>query len=45
MENAVETVSNHARVVAMHIQYQVDGGSIVDVVLEIGAFVVEAITD
>jgi len=45
IENAAETVSHHATEVAMHIQDQVDGESILDVVLEIGSFVVEAITD
>lgn len=45
MENASEAVSHHATEFAMTIQEQVDGESILDAVLEIGSFVVEAITD
>ena len=45
IENASEAVSHHATEVAMSIQDQVDGESILDMVLEIGSFVVEAISD
>jgi len=45
IESASEAVSHHATEFAMAVQERVDGESIMDVVLEIGSFVVEVIND